>query len=140
MPLVAAIDKYKRRAFASTNSIVLKAEYKEYYEFFTALLNSKVINWFYANNFSNNSNLTVNISKTFLETLPIKIPNKTILIKINKLVEILENIIDSKEFNKNYSELNIIFYKLYELSFEETLLIDPESKLTQTEYDNYNLE
>lgn len=140
MPLVAAIDKSKRKSFASVNNIVLKNEFKEHYEYFNALLNSKVINWFYANNFSNNSNLTVNISKTFLETLPIKLPNKTLFLKIKKLVEDLENVLDSGKFETMYSELNTIFYKVYELSHEEILLIDPEFNLTQSEYDNYKID
>ena len=50
--------------FASINNIVLKDEYKDLYKLIVALLNSNVINWYYANNFSNKSTLTVNISKT----------------------------------------------------------------------------
>lgn len=137
MPLVAALDKFKRKAFASTNSIVLKSEYKSYYEFFTGLLNSKLINWFYANNFSNNSNLTVNISKTFLETLPIKLPSQDKLDKFNLLTNQLENNID--DFDLIFDKLNTIFYKLYELSYAEVLVVDPAFGLSEQEYDNFKI-
>ena len=42
-------------------------------KFILMLLNSNLINWYYANNYSNKSDLTVNISKTFLEEIPVKI-------------------------------------------------------------------
>ena len=71
LPLTATIDTDKYKTFASVNNIILKEQYHNYYENILALLNSKVLNWFYANSFSNNSTLTVNISKTFLEKLPI---------------------------------------------------------------------
>ena len=54
-PIVAALDNNKYRTFASINNIVLKDEYKDLYKLIVALLNSNVINWYYANNFSNKS-------------------------------------------------------------------------------------
>lgn len=72
MPLVATLDIEKNKAFASVNNIVLKDQYKDLYYYFVALLNSEIINWYYSICYSNKSNLTVNISKTYLESLPIK--------------------------------------------------------------------
>ena len=65
-PLTAALDTNNYKTFASVNNLLLKQEFKPYYPFILSLLNSRVLNWYYANNFSNNSKLTVNISKTFL--------------------------------------------------------------------------
>jgi len=70
-PLTATIDIQRYKTFNSVNNILLKDNYRDQYEFILGLINSKVINWFYANSFSNKSELTVNISKTFLEKLPI---------------------------------------------------------------------
>lgn len=70
-PLVVALDLTKKRTFNSVNNIILKTEYSKLYEPFEIVLNSDLINWYYANNFSNNSELTVNISKTYLEVIPI---------------------------------------------------------------------
>jgi hypothetical protein len=138
MPLVATLDKNRNRTFASVNNIVLKTYNNDYYEFFTCLLNSKLINWFYANNFSNNSTLTVNISKTFLETLPIKIPPEESLPMFNHLHQKLESS-DADNFISLYNSLNILVYKLYDLPQQEVLIIDPEFSLSQSEYDNFKI-
>jgi type I restriction-modification system DNA methylase subunit len=71
-PLVAALDEDKRYTFASINNIVLKGDVKYSLRYILALLNSRLLNWYYATNFSNKSELTVNVSKTFLQEIPIK--------------------------------------------------------------------
>ncbi len=86
-PLTATIDTEKYKTFASINNLLLKDDFKNQYEFILALINSKIINWFYANSFSNNSELTVNISKTYLEKLPIIDFNKDQNESIKKIVD-----------------------------------------------------
>ncbi|MDD7459956.1 MAG: TaqI-like C-terminal specificity domain-containing protein [Spirochaetales bacterium] len=126
-PIVAAIDVEKRKAFASTNSIVLKDDYKHLYNYFLALLNSNVLNWYYANNFSNNSTLTVNISKTFLEQLPIPTATKKEQAPIINLVEQILKVKkenpanDTSELEKQIDKL---VYELYKLSPEEIAIIE----------------
>ncbi len=103
-PLTATIDISKYKTFASVNNLLLKEKYETQYEFILALINSKVINWFYANSFSNNSELTVNISKTFLEKLPIIDFDADKNQSINKLVQYVislkENDLDSSFFER----------------------------------------
>ncbi|MBE0422858.1 MAG: N-6 DNA methylase [Lutibacter sp.] len=139
MPLVAAIDQKKRKSFASTNNIVLKNEYKDCYEFFTGLLNSKLINWFYANNFSNNSSLTVNISKTFLETLPISFPIKHQIHLFDKVILDLEGTFGTDVYDDLNSKLNVMVYKLYELDYEEVLVVEPTFRLSKKEYEVFTV-
>lgn len=71
-PLVAALDTNRLRTFASVNNLVLKEQYTGLYNFILCVINSDLINWYYSINFSNQSDLTVNISKTYLEILPVK--------------------------------------------------------------------
>ncbi len=71
-PLVAALDEDEYYTFASMNNLVLKDDLRYDIKYILAIINSKLINWYYSTNFSNKSELTVNISKTFLEQLPIK--------------------------------------------------------------------
>jgi adenine-specific DNA-methyltransferase len=101
-PLTATIDINRYRALNSVNRLLLKEKYETHYEFILALINSKVINWFYANSFSNNSELTVNISKTFLEKLPIIDFNADKSQSIKKLVQYVmvlkENELDTSFF------------------------------------------
>ena len=139
MPLVAALDKQKRKTFASINNIVLKDEYKNYYQFFVALLNSKLLNWYYANNFSNNSNLTVNISKTFLETLPIATPTEKYLQAFIKIVDIIEEEYDDSKHSSYCNELDYMTYKLYNLTYEEVKIIEPNFSLSEKEYNEFTI-
>ena len=130
----------KRKTFASTNNIVLKKEYNDYYKFFTGLLNSKLMNWFYSNNFSNNSNLTVNISKTFLETLSIpKIPKS----QQKPFETLVDKIISKKEAGEETTaeerEIDLMVYKLYNLTYEEVKIIDPTFALTEKKYEEFKL-
>ncbi len=113
-PLTAAIDKNCYKTFASVNNLLLKEKYETYYEFILALLNSKVINWFYANSFSNNSELTVNISKTFLEKLPIisfdKDKEQVLQRVVNYIIVLKEEAKDSSFFERL---ADAIVYELY---------------------------
>lgn len=72
-PLVGTIDRKKFLSFNSTNLILIKNDFvAEYpYELICTLINSKLWNFYYSKNFSNGSNLTVNISKTFGENVTI---------------------------------------------------------------------
>lgn len=137
-PIVAALDLFKYRTFASVNNLVLKDEFTEYYKIILSLLNSNLINWYYANNFSNNSTLTVNISKTYLEMLPI-----IRLETVNKksFEDIVDKILEAKKANPTAdttaleSQIDFLVYKLYDLTYEEVLTIDPQTPITKQQYE-----
>lgn len=121
-PLTATIDKKKNRAFNSVNSLLLKEQYENQYEYILALINSRVLNWYYANSFSNNSELTVNISKTFLEKLPIPKVSKQTQDSITILVD---KILIAKQENPTVGTtaleraIDQYVYALYSLTPEE---------------------
>ncbi len=124
-PLTGTIDTEKHRTFASVNNLLLKADYENQYEFFLALINSRVLNWFYANSFSNNSTLTVNISKTFLEKLPIpKIPET----EQQPFIKLVDKILADKKAGNDTSalerEIDVLVYGLYGLSEDEIRIIE----------------
>jgi len=140
-PLVSTIDKERYLAFASTNLLLIKEDFvTEYpYELICALLNSKLWNFYYSKNFSNGSSLTVNISKTFLEMLPLpKEPNKEIVRTIESFVEqslvLNEDIksvtLDTKKeqvrskIEYNEVKINDLVYKLYSLTPDEIKIIE----------------
>jgi len=108
-PLVCSVDLNKYKSFASTNNLLLKKEFQSQYYFISALINSDVLNWFYANNFSNNSTLTVNISKTYMDQLPVVIFDKNVDY-ISQFLHFLED----SEKNRVFSEcLNASIFELY---------------------------
>lgn len=136
-PIVVAYDTSKYKSFASVNNIVLKDDFKNLYKYFLALLNSNVLNWYYANNFSNNSELTVNISKTYLEKLPI--PNTTPMQQ--PIIALVNKILAAKKADPQAdtgaweAEIDFLVYKLYGLSYDEVLVVDPGTGITREEYE-----
>ena len=147
-PIVAALDTENYYSFASTNLILIRDDFRDIYsyELICALLNSKLINFYYVKNFTNASTLTVNISKTFLEKIPlplIDLNNKEDKEVHDKIVTLVDNII---ALNKNLSveknpnsitmlnrqinavdkQIDSLVYKLYNLNDEEVKIIEGE--------------
>ena len=108
-PLVCSVDTKKYKSFASTNNLLLKEKYKSNYYFIAAIINSDVINWYYANNFSNNSTLTVNISKTYMDQLPIA----HFSLSVSTISEILHFLSIGKYYDSFIKILNAAIFNLY---------------------------
>lgn len=147
-PIVAALDTENYYSFASTNLIIIKDEFKDIYsyELICALLNSKLINFYYVKNFTNASTLTVNISKTFLEKIPlplIDLNNKEDKEMHDKIVTLVDNIIAlnkklsaeknpnsitiiNRQINAVDKQIDSLVYKLYNLNDEEVKIIEGE--------------
>ena len=118
-PLVVAYDDKQFYTFNSTNTIYSKANSKTQIKYLLAILNSQLLNWFYSTQFSNKSNLTVNISKTFLDKIPIAntlrenedivvfIVNYILLLKkniLNKYSIFFERLIDAMVYELYFPE------------------------------------
>lgn len=120
-PLTAAYDEGVYYTFNSVNNIILKENYQNLIKYLLGILNSSLINWYYGILFSNQSDLTVNISKTYLETLPIKTTNelaiKTVSTLSNIIIFLKSNLTDEMSF---YFE-QIIDGLVYELYFENEI-------------------
>lgn len=71
-PIKVAYDNFKYYNKESINNIIIKSESSFKSKFILVLLNSTLINWFYNKSFTNDSTLTVNISKEYLSKIPIK--------------------------------------------------------------------
>jgi hypothetical protein len=71
-PIKVAYDNNGLYNKESINNIIIKEKSNYKPKFILALLNSSLINWYYNNQFTNESNLTVNISKEYLSQIPIK--------------------------------------------------------------------
>ena len=83
------------------------------------LINSKLINWWFNDEFKNPT-----ISGYELHQIPIKNDKKTEK-EISKLVEtILENTKTGKEIENLIIKINILVYKLYNLTEEEIKIIE----------------
>jgi type I restriction-modification system DNA methylase subunit len=128
-PLVTSYDNEKYYTFNSTNTILSKN--KEYsLKYLLVLLNSKLINWYYVSKFTNKSNLTVNISKTFLEKIPIKeisfeeqkpfIEKSDFMINKNKkFYEAKNKFIKLIKYKYNLDKISRKLNTFYNLNFKE---------------------
>lgn len=139
-PLKGCVDGHKFYTFASINNIILYKNDAIDYEYLIALLNSKLFNWYYAKKFTNASDLTVNISRTYLEELPIREGDEENRLVIHQLVSEILNLNaelakerlkytdDTKRKELRVAEIDDridkIVYGIYGLSQDQTTIIE----------------
>ncbi|HPR59108.1 MAG TPA: TaqI-like C-terminal specificity domain-containing protein, partial [Bacteroidales bacterium] len=102
--------------------------------YLTAIFNSKLFEYCFRSNFPELLGGVVELSKVFFEKIPIKKPSKsTELILGEKALKIGE----SKKINPDSSTTNLeneideIIYKLYNLTYEEVKMVDPDFWLSE---------
>lgn len=132
-PVVVAYDDKQFYTFNSTNCILPKTGSGIELKYLLAILNSRLLNWYYYIRFANKSTLTVNISKTFLEQLPIKeidrkaqAPFIALVDQILALLEANDYLTDSRKQAKVKeleTKIDEMVFKLYDLNPEEIRLI-----------------
>ncbi len=82
----------------------------------------------------------VRMKHTFIEKCPIPELNSTHHYYLSELFNKIENRIETDQSIidlENYA--NLIVYKLYQLTYEEVKIVDPETSITEEEYENFNL-
>jgi len=126
-PLKVAYDNSKCYNKESINNVILKSDCLYEYKFILGLVNSRLINWFYTNQFTNESKLTVNLSKEYLSQIPIV---EAPLFKQIKIIDLVEKVLKVKEedFNANYdllkNQIDQLVYQLYNLTEEEIKIVE----------------
>lgn len=108
-PLKVAYDNFGYYNKESINNIILKPDSNFKTRYILTLLNSSLINWFYNNQFTNESTLTVNISKEYLSKIPIKLTEQQIFIEKADLMIGL---------NQELQELCLKFQRILQRKFE----------------------
>lgn len=125
IPLNVAYDNSQFYNKESINNLILKDNCGFDIKYILSLLNSKLINWFYTLKFTNESKLTVNISKEYLSQLPIQ--NIT-LNEQKPFIEIVDQILEGKKNDIDTTDLenqiDQIVYQLYGLTEEEIKIIE----------------
>ncbi len=133
--VIVALDTDK---FYPTDGLyVFSANEKSNNLFLLALLNSKLVTYLYRL-FSQEIGRTLSqIKPTTLQEIPIAAPSFEMQSKLTNLVN---QILSSKKQNPDTdtsvleTEIDILVYKLYELSYEEVLIIDSDFGLSEEEY------
>jgi len=108
---------------------------KKYINYVLALLNSKVTTFWFNTAFMNIDSLFPHIQKNQLEAIPIPKSSEIINTKLSELVQILLN---NRVLNE-YALIMIdnIVYHLYNLTYDDVLVIDPDTPITRDEYENF---
>lgn len=98
-----------------------------------SLLNSKALNWFFRC-FSTNSN----VNGYEVDNFPLPAMSENTAETLKGLVL---SLINKDNVNQQISnQIDHIVYHLYELTYDEVRVIDPETPITREEYDNFKLE
>ncbi len=143
--LITAYDDSQFYTFNSVNNILLKNDKELNLKYLLALLNSKLLRFYYITRFTNKSGLTVNISKTFLDELPIKNIDLNTSIELKEYNDILR-LVDrmlllKNKLNKSGStpqekqniqrqieatdrQIDKLVYELYGLTEEEIKIVE----------------
>lgn len=104
-PLKAAYDNNQFYNKESINNIILSKNTPFEYKFILALLNSALINWYYTKQFTNESRLTVNLSKEYLSQIPVaNIPKEMqqpFVLVVDYIIEILKHAESINEYVSN---------------------------------------
>ena len=109
-------------------------------KYILALLNSNLMNWYYNKEFSNESKLTVNLSKEYLSEIPIKnisLEEQQPFIELaDKMLELNRDLAACKipkdekilklQITKTDEKINQLVYELYNLTADEIAIIENE--------------
>lgn len=117
----------------SCNYILPSKEYNLYA--LLAILNSKLMNWFFRC-FSTNSN----VNGYEVDNFPIAKLKESESKKLEFLVQKLMNETDLNHRNDLSKKIDELIYKLYNLEFDDILIIDPQTPISREEYEIFNLE
>lgn len=121
----------------STNYIIVKENLKDIsLQYLLAIINSSAFNYYF-NYFSSTNHLTCE-ELLFVPTPRAGIlTEKYIVEKVNRIIDLKS---EKKETNYLEQEIDNIVYRLYALSYNEVKVIDPEFRLTQTEYESISID
>lgn len=137
MQLLVAYDD-KQNYFLDTTNVSNYTTWNKTYslKFICGLLNSKIINYWYSNKYR-----MPTIGGYELSSIPIPVVTPEQQQPINDLVDKIiaakneKSQADTREWEE---EIDFLVYKLYGLSYDEVLVVDPETGITREEYEKTN--
>lgn len=142
--LVVGYDDQQYYTFNSTNTILRDLDNQYSLKYILGLLNSRLLNWYYILSYTNRSQLTVNISKTYLEQLPIRSIDFSVRAEKalhDRIVALVDSMLDlrkrhsagkssaeraimQRQIDATDREIDRLVYDLYGLTANEIALIE----------------
>ena len=127
----ATID-YEKFFTNDTLNIIYECSSNIEMEFIVALLNSNLINKWFKENFEAGLHIKINQ----LGNIPITLPKsqKPFISKVEKIISFKKTNQDTTLLEK---EIDVLVYKLYELTYDEVKIIDKDFWLSKEQYENF---
>jgi hypothetical protein len=143
--IIAAIDRIGIWFGRSIQAGIIRPEYSDSisYEYLCCLLNSKYIRNIYEKSVQEGGRVFPQVKLEKLKSLPIKLISMEAqkpFIEICKKIEKVKSKKENSDIIEFENDINIRIYKLYELTYDEVKVIDPEFTLSKEEYDKIQLE
>lgn len=129
--MVATLDDSSVYGTQGINFIIPKHS-DDSLRYLLGILNSKLINYLFATKF-----LNLAIKAEYVKQ--VKLPNalEEQKAQIEDLVNaILQGKLSDADTSKEESEIDLLVYHLYGLTYDEVLIVDPETPITREEYEN----
>ncbi len=123
------------------NSIIIDDRFDIRYVFL--VIQSSLIKYLWKKRFSDGKTLFPKIKKSQLAEIPIKICSsinqKKFIYRFQEIKKLrLKN--PAVDINRERKQVDVLVYKLYELTYPEVKIVDPEFWLSEEEYNNYKVE
>jgi len=122
--LIATIETYGHLTMDTTH-VIYESKYDMF--FILGLLNSSLLNWYYQSIVSEIGRTFAEVKIINLKTLPIKIFGE---IDFKNFCRYVNNVLLNKQSGQDTQKLedqiDLMVYKLYELTYEEAKIVDPE--------------
>ena len=133
------IFAYDNQQFYALNTIVVvtqKNHANVSLKYLLALLNSKLLNFIYVSEYKSTKKVFSEIQARSVGELPIKLISPE---EQSIFIAIVDRIINEKKGNNDTSmgerEIDRLVYHLYGLTYDEVLIVDPQTPITREEYE-----
>ena len=107
--------------------------------YLTAIINSKLAS-FWLNIVFNSLKMSggaINIGRNELQLLPVPVPIHDFKLQIDNIITKIDSSIEDHAEDVNTIDQQV--YRLYGLTYDEVLIVDPDTSITREEYDNHKM-
>ena len=135
--IIAAIDNKGYYSIDSTNIITINPAYYNSINYLLAILNSTLINFYY-------QEISQEIGRVLAQVKPIRIKSIPMpdldLLQQQSIIFLVDRIMSAKKQNLDADtsgdeqEIDRLVYHLYGLTYDEVMIVDPETPITKDEY------
>ena len=98
------------------------------------IINSKLMRFYWSQRFEDKRKTFPKIKGSYLELLPVLAPSDTI-IKLSKTIVKAKKGNPASDTTEIESKIDYLVYQLYGLTYDEVLIVDPETEITRAEYE-----